>query len=471
MPNFAHQPTSEQTHSVYKNTHSNFRLAYCRLLNRTDLNFWICDGEQSCSGGGNFLEIRGPMFATIFAIALVLLGSISTIAQGAEAKWWKGNLHTHTLWSDGDDFPDMVANWYKENGYNFLAISDHNILLEGDKWISLGTNATRKVAFDRYRAKFPANFRAQTNGANIRVRLATLNELKKQFEAAGQFLMIPSEEISAAHGSAPIHINATNIRDFIKPRNGTNVLEVMQNNIDAVLAQRQRTGQPMFPHVNHPNFHFAISPEDLMKVQGERFFEVYNGHPSVFNEGDETRPSTERIWDIVLAWRLAVLHLEPMFGVAVDDSHNYHQDSPVNSNPGRGWIMVRAAQLTPEHIVHAMEAGDFYASTGVRLKNISRTNGELSLEIDPEPGVTYTINFIGTKKDSVLPQEKGGPTIDPAKIGQPLVEEINGTKATYRLKPDDLYARAFILSSKVKKNGLRPQEFERAWTQPIFPPK
>ncbi|MBS0266423.1 MAG: PHP domain-containing protein, partial [Planctomycetes bacterium] len=43
--------------------------------------------------------------------------------------WYKGNLHTHTLWSDGDDYPEMVALWYKDNGYDFLAFTDHNTLL------------------------------------------------------------------------------------------------------------------------------------------------------------------------------------------------------------------------------------------------------------------------------------------------------------------------------------------------------
>ena len=410
------------------------------------------------------------MFTYFLAISFLLIGTVSTSAQSGN--WWKGNLHTHTLWSDGDDFPDMVANWYKENGYNFLAISDHNILLEGDKWITLGTNAARHTAFKKYVAKYPSAVRAETNGTEVKVRLATLNELKKQFEVAQQFLMIPSEEISAAHGKVPIHINATNLRDFIKPRTGTNVLDVMQKNIDAVLEQRERTGQPMFPHLNHPNFHFAITPEELMKLQGERFFEVYNGHPAVFNEGDATRPSTERMWDIVLAWRIAILNLEPMFGIAVDDSHNYHSDSPNNSNPGRGWIMVQSEQLTPEHIVHAMEAGDFYATTGVRLKNLSRKGGELTLEIDPEPGVNFTITFIGTKRAAVSTHaNESDRTIDPAKIGQLLQPAVVGTKATYKLKDDDLYARALIMSTKVKKNGLKSDEVERAWTQPIYHPK
>src|SRR3954464_3282441 len=48
-------------------------------------------------------------------------------AAAAAPQWWKGTLHTHTLWSDGDDFPEMVAQWYKTNGYHFLGLSDHNV--------------------------------------------------------------------------------------------------------------------------------------------------------------------------------------------------------------------------------------------------------------------------------------------------------------------------------------------------------
>ena len=50
---------------------------------------------------------------------------------------WKGNLHAHTLWSDGDDFPEMVADWYKSKGYHFLALSDHNLIQAGEKWVNV----------------------------------------------------------------------------------------------------------------------------------------------------------------------------------------------------------------------------------------------------------------------------------------------------------------------------------------------
>ena len=74
-------------------------------------------------------------------------------------------------------------------------------------------------------------------------------------------------------------------------------------------AERQRTGQPMIPHVNHPNFGYAITPEELMQVRGEKFFEVYNGHPRVNNEGDATRLSTDVMWDVMLTKRLTELRL------------------------------------------------------------------------------------------------------------------------------------------------------------------
>jgi hypothetical protein len=30
-----------------------------------------------------------------------------------------GNLHTHSYWSDEDDFPEMIMDWYKTRGYDF----------------------------------------------------------------------------------------------------------------------------------------------------------------------------------------------------------------------------------------------------------------------------------------------------------------------------------------------------------------
>ena len=84
-------------------------------------------------------------------------------------------------------------------------------------------------------------------------------------------------------------------------------------------------------------------------MEHERFFEVYNGHRSVRNEGNESRPSTERMWDLANQRRLTELGLPLLYGVATDDAHNYHGNSV--SQPGRGWVMVRSDELSPDAIL------------------------------------------------------------------------------------------------------------------------
>ena len=43
-------------------------------------------------------------------------------------KWYKGNIHTHTTKSDGDEDPEKVCEWFENHGYDFLVLSDHNHL-------------------------------------------------------------------------------------------------------------------------------------------------------------------------------------------------------------------------------------------------------------------------------------------------------------------------------------------------------
>ena len=62
----------------------------------------------------------------------LIIVSLSAGAQNA-TNWYKGNLHTHSYWSDGDEFPEMVMDWYKTHGYQFVSLSDHNLLARGEK--------------------------------------------------------------------------------------------------------------------------------------------------------------------------------------------------------------------------------------------------------------------------------------------------------------------------------------------------
>jgi hypothetical protein len=183
------------------------------------------------------------------------------------------------------------------------------------------------------------------------------------------------------------------------------------------------------------------------------------------------------MWDIILAFRLSKLNLGPLYGIGVDDSHHYHSFSRSNSNPGRGWIMVRSRELSAGSLIAAMESGDFYASSGVRLKDIRRGDRELFLEIEAEPGVTYTTQFIGTL-EGFDPSSQPGPrpTNSIFAVTRRYSEEIGavlgvseGTRASYTLQGDELYVRAKVTSSKRKNNSPVENEMESAWVQPLVP--
>lgn len=399
-------------------------------------------------------------------------------ADGLPSRWWKGNLHTHSLWSDGDDYPEMIAAWYKDQGYQFLAISDHNVMQLGEKWFTITTNRGGGSALQKYLQRYGAGqVRQRTVDGIHQVRLRPLPEYRAGLEQPERFLLIPSEEITDRHHTAPIHLNVTNIKEPLLPAGGTNVVDVIQRNLNAVREQRVRTGQAMFLHLNHPNFGWGITAEELMRVEGDRFFEVYNGHPSVHNEGDAIHASTERMWDIVLTWRLAVLNLPLMYGIAVDDSHNYHANGLNFSNPGRGWVMVHAPRLTPESLIQSMEAGDFYGSSGVLLKAVRRERRRLVVTIAAEPGVSYRTQFIGTRKgfdQANDPIRAGSETplrvthrYSP-QVGQVLAE-VQGPVARYVFKGDELYVRAKVTSTQPMKNPSREGETAAAWVQPYRP--
>ena len=409
-----------------------------------------------------------------FTLAITTL-AFTFSGHAQEARWWKGNLHTHSLWSDGDDYPEMISDWYKQHGYNFLMLSDHNTMQEGERWL-VATNRGGGKVLEKYVKRFGKDWVEQRTKNDLpEVRLKNLADFRSKFEEPGKFLFIPGEELTDKYKVAPVHMGAVNLREVIKPQGGDSVLEVIQHNVDAVYAQLERTGQPMFPHVNHPNFRWGITAEELMPVKGLKFFEVYNGHPQVFNEGDNVHASIDKVWDITLAHRLTTLKLGVLYGLGTDDSHNYHDIAVGKSNSGRGWVMVRAKDLSANSLIAAMEAGDFYASSGVTLSEVQRTDNTLSLEIAAEKGVEYTIEFIGTKRGFNAKSEPVRAASGEAlrvthrysdDIGK-VLSTVKGTKASYQLQGDEIYVRARISSTKKKVNPYREGEFEQAWTQPL----
>jgi len=390
----------------------------------------------------------------IILVFFVAIAGCDEQKSSPEEHWFKGNLHAHSYWSDGDEFPEVIMDWYKSNAYQFVVLSDHNTLATGDKWIKIRQDSIYQNAFKNYLESYGSewvNYKTDSLGQTL-VKLKTYEEYKRLFEENDKFLIIQSEEITDHFGDKPLHMNATNIQEKIDPQGGNSVMEVLQNNIDAVVRQRNELNVPMIAHVNHPNFGNAINLEDMIGLKDERFFEVYNGHPAVNNSGDSTHLSTETMWDLInIAY---IENKKPlMYGLATDDSHHYHKMGTKWSNAGRGWIMVKTDSLNPKSIIEAMESGQFYASTGVEIAHLTTDKQTISVEVKEETGISYEISFIGCKKGKSEAEE---------------LITITGNKASFKITDEMLFVRCKITSSKLQKNPIENLLHETAWTQPVL---
>ena len=341
------------------------------------------------------------------AVALTLaVQLLYAPAASGQARWFKGNTHAHSLNSDGDVPVDAVVRWYREHGYHFTFITEHEYFTD----------------------------------------VAPLNAL---FAAGNRFLVIAGQEVTqriadSAHtgGVRQAHVNALGTTRLVPTIGEKNVATGM-----TIAATYARNGAAIVAaggilQVNHPNFIWSVPLGDMMDLPDSTLFEVWNGHPIVYNQGgtDSTGQemlSTEARWDSMLS------RGKLLFGVADDDSHSYKPEdaeNPDQARPGRGWIWVRADTLTRDAIIRALRRGDFYASTGITLKDLQVSTTEYRLEITPAGDRRYLTEFIG----------KGGK----------VLARNTTLRPSYRSTGGEGYVRARITDSSGRM----------AWTQPIRTP-
>jgi hypothetical protein len=392
----------------------------------------------------------------------------------------------HSYWSDGDVYPEQAVDWYKDNGYHFVVLSDHSFLqTETQRWVNVGAEPQRIALFEKYVLKYGnPDMRRDVEG-QLQVRLSTIHELKKKLDVPGRFLMIPGHEINSAANGVTLHGNAINVTETIPFQPvGETLAESIDNNALAVEKNGKYNGHTTVFMLNHPMWaYYDIDPINIVRTKEVRLYEFLTAGGGVqarFDESDRFW-NRESLWDIVTTLRVA-LNLPLIYGVGTDDTHDYTNFRDRGDNPGQAWIYVRAEKLEPNAIVQSMIRGDFYISNGVELENIvfDKATGTLSVKVKPVAGVKYQILFMGTKKDfdrNVVQFEMEETDKNPARKGWTFSKDIGkglavveGTEASYRLKADDLYVRAVIISDQKKTihAGLTP-ETSTAWTQPFCP--
>lgn len=343
---------------------------------------------------GSFWKCRALRASTRLCLLMCMAFLVSEVSPGQEVagqpdvpmqiggRWFKGNTHTHTLESDGDSPPEVVARWYKAHGYNFLVLSDHNV------WVD------------------PA-------------RLSHLLD--------STFILIPGEELTTSFQRKPVHVNGLNIPHVIQPRTDSTLAGTIQKNVDAV---REVDG---VPHINHPNYRWAFDHTVLRHIRDDRLLEIFNGHPFTNNYGGGDSPGLEAIWDSLLT------DGKRIYGIAVDDAHHFQGEfSADRSNPGRGWVSVRATKLEARELLESLEAGRFYASTGVELEDVVVSPTHYEIRIKERGAFRYRTEFIGT--------------------GGEVLFATGANPAVYTFSGAEHYVRARVTDS----GGAV------AWVQPVF---
>src|SRR6187402_129821 len=216
----------------------------------------------------------------------------------------KGNIHTHTTLSDGGSSPEQTIAWYRSHGYQFLSLTDHNLLSRPTRYASL-----------------------QEPG----------------------FVLLSGEEITMTGKGRQVHVNGLCLKNRIPGGNFASTSAALSNGIGQV---RMQGGVAL---VNHPNFDWALSSADVIDARDAPLLEIASGHPYVHTAGDATRPSHEALWD------LALTAGADFMGVGVDDEHHIDVSSYPPATPGKAWVSTFGDVTEATAICAALSQGQLYA--------------------------------------------------------------------------------------------------------------
>jgi hypothetical protein len=227
-------------------------------------------------------------------------------------RFWRGNLHSHSTASDGRLAVEAVCKLYQQEGYDFLAVTDH--FLERYSFPLTDTRSFRAEGF------------TTLLGAELHAGSTELGDLW--------------------------HILAVGLPlDFAPPTPAESGPELAARALEA----------GAYVAAAHPNW-YTLSEADILSLGPIHAIEVYNGVAVDHND----RGESWHITDILLN---RDAHYT---ACAADDFHA----NPMNADFARGWVWVKSESLDPESLLAALKAGHYYSSTGPQIHHVEVCRGE-----------------------------------------------------------------------------------------------
>lgn len=281
-----------------------------------------------------------------------------------EGKWYKGNLHSHTTNSDGKMTPEEAVKLYKNYGYHFMCLSEHDF-------------------FTDLRAQFDCEDFILLPGVEASAWLVNKEKtgLIKTHHIHG---ILGNEKMQRAAGDKLFkHGERLTPPVFTEEWKG---LEVAQRLSDFL---REKG---CFTTYNHPVWS-RVDTQDVVDLKDVWAIEIYNYGTAVeCGEGYDTV-----FWDAMLK---KGTHIH---GFASDDNHN----PPKFFDSFGGYVMVRSEELSHEAIVNHLMAGDYYFSAGPEVYQWGIEDGKVFVEC----AAAECVNFIvgGTVGSSETVQKHTNP--------------------------------------------------------------
>ena len=279
------------------------------------------------------------------------------------AKYFRANLHTHTCITDAQPTPEEMKAFYKKRGYQILAITDHNVMMDMSRLSEDGFLMLNGAEFNVNEANFE---RGHSKSAHLNFIAKRPNILWQPFRY--------HKEWNAAEYLAKAHIDNMSQEHSVE-------------NINAIIKAANDHGYLVM--YNHP--HWSLHDyEDYANFKGLWAMEISNYGSASY--GDNYSGTI---------YRDLLNQGNRLFPVGADDSHS-------ERGVGGAWIMVGAEKLTYDSVIEALEEGDFYASTGAEIYDLYMEDQKLhfrcsdALSVTVDSGLRFAAREVPTAPDRLL---------------------------------------------------------------------
>jgi len=126
-----------------------------------------------------------------------------------------------------------------------------------------------------------------------------------------------------------------------------------------------------------------------------------------------------------------------------DDNHNvYPLDDPQSDSFG-SWTIIMAKELTYEAVIAALEQGDFYASTGPEILELTLEKNQAHLKCSPASRIMM---HLSPKKSVIIYNNDGSPV----------------TEATFEISDSAPFVYFSVLAeggTEARTRAFRPEEY------------